>query len=631
MKQWQARVRVQQGQPIGPSEFKFGFQVKLRDHRVNRVNDLRDISQLKPRLESGFRRIFRFTEILLGVAATALTALPASSQPFLQQTSTAAEIALDPQQKSLTPAEINTLANEITVRIDGPQGGSGILIEKQNNIYYVLTNWHVVNRVGDYDILTADGQTYSVYYSLIRRIPGIDLAILPFQSSRSYRIAAPVDAKTVAENSAVYVAGWPRSGGSLRQRIFLSTAGTLSRRQPPQNGYTLIYTNLVRSGMSGGPILNARGSLVGINGIVQLGTNPDQIVSAGIEINQFLEWRKTASLPTIPQRLTSNPEQPSPNPSNLPPSSVGTSPNPRVANGNFTLANSLREDSGEILSLALLPTYGISGNSNGNISIWNLATGGLRQTWRGHNSAVNAVAVDQAGEILATGSDDGTIKLWDLATGLSADAVPLLRTLPGHTNAVLTVAISPNRQWIASGGWDNTVRLWNLQTGELLQTLTGHTQLVSAVAFSPDSQQLVSGGKDGTIKLWDLQTGGLVRTLDSKSLPILSLAISPSGSTIASGSANGLITVWDLKTGQALQRLQGHTDGVWSVAISADGKTLVSGSWDKTIKLWDLATGKLKGNLIGHSSYVNAVKISSDGATIVSGGWEGQIKIWKQS
>ncbi|MGL5082038.1 MAG: trypsin-like peptidase domain-containing protein [Microcoleaceae cyanobacterium] len=529
----------------------------------------------------------------------------------------------------LTPIEINTVAHEITVRIDGPRGGSGVLIEKQNNTYYVLTNWHVVNRVGDYEIQTADGQRYSVYYSLIRQIPGMDLAILPFNSVKQYPVASSTDSNQVTENSTVYVAGWPRSGGSLRQRLFLSTKGTVTRRQPPQNGYTLVYTNLVRSGMSGGPILNETGKLLGINGIVQLGTDPDTIVSAGIEINRFLEWRKTASLPTLPQGLANRPTQSNsvePRAVNLPPSS---GINTNVSNGNFTLATSLREESGEILSLALMPSYAISGNSNGNISIWNLATGEPKKIWRGHSSAINSVATDRDGKILVTGSDDGTIKLWDLTRISETETVPLIHTLKAHTNAVLTVAISPNNQLVASGSWDNTVKLWNLQTGELLQTLTGHTQLVSAVAFSPDGQLLVSGGKDSTIKLWTVQTGELIRTLDSKSLPILSLAISPRGDLLASGSADGTITLWSPSTGQPLQRLQGHTDGVWSIAISADGKTLVSGSWDKTVKLWDLPTGQLKGNLTGHSSYVNVVRISPDGTTIVSGGWEGQVKVWQ--
>ncbi|MFM6208272.1 MAG: hypothetical protein ACKPEZ_23015, partial [Planktothrix sp.] len=90
------------------------------------------------------------------------------------------------------------------------------------------------------------------------------------------------------------------------QRLFLSTNGTFTQRQQPRAGYSLVYTNLVRSGMSGGPILDTEGKVIGVNGIVQLGANPDNIVSAGIPINYFLDWRKTARLSSIPAPINNS-------------------------------------------------------------------------------------------------------------------------------------------------------------------------------------------------------------------------------------------------------------------------------------------------------------------------------------
>ncbi|MGF1491048.1 MAG: trypsin-like peptidase domain-containing protein [Microcoleaceae cyanobacterium] len=544
------------------------------------------------------------------------------------------------QSTALSATEINAIASEITVRIAGPKGGSGVIVEKQGNTYYALTNWHVVNRVGDYEVHTPDGQRYSVYYSLIEQLPGLDLAIVPFTSNQSHRVATSADPTAIVPGSTLYVAGWTRSGGTLRQPLLFSREVTVTRRQQPQNGYTLVYanslenTNLIRSGMSGGPILNQAGNLIGVNGIVKLGVSRDRIVAAGIEINRFLDWRKTASLPTLPQQLSRPPgsvgsQPPATNPSRPPAPNRVASPN--LPSGNFALANSLR-DSGEILSLTSLPSYAIGGNSNGTVTVWNLTTGAVRKTWQAHTVAVNSVAVSSDGRFLVTGCDDGTVKLWDLATGLDATTVPVLKTFKGHGGAVLSVAFSPDNQLIASGSWDTTVKLWDVNTGTLVRTLKEHSQLVSEVAFSPNGQRLVSAGKDKTVKLWNVSDGALIQTLQpaASSLSILSIAISPNGTVLASGGADGTLTLWNLPTGEPLRQLKGHTDGVWSVAISADGGTLVSGSWDRTVKLWDIATGELKGSLAGHSSYVNTVTISPDGNTIVSGGWEGQVKIWQQ-
>ncbi len=534
------------------------------------------------------------------------------------------------QQLTLTPADINTIASEITVRIDGPKGGSGFIVEKRGNIYYVLTNWHVVDRPGDYEIVTNDGKRYPIYYSLIRQLPNLDLAIIPFSSSQRYRVAIPADANLIELGSPIYVAGWPRSGSSLGQRLFLSTTGTLNQRQNPRFGYSLVYTNLVRSGMSGGPILDAEGKVIGVNGVVQLGTNPDQIVSAGIPINYFSTWLKTAQLPNIPTPPTATaPVINSNDPPNFPANPVATGNIP-AGNYLFNLERSLTEESGEILSLALSFPYLITGNSLGTISIWNLTTGGLSRTLEGHRGSVNEVTISRDGKKLVTGGEDGLIKIWDLAAGLQSSTLPLLQTIQAHNNAVLTIAISPNQQWLASGSWDKTIKIWNLETGELLKTFLGHEQLVDAIAWSPDGQILASGSKDSTVKLWDGETGALIRTLKGHQLSVLSLAISPDGEILASGSADGTIALWKLKTGQPIRRLSGHSDGVWSMAITANGKTLISGSWDKTVKIWDLATGQLKASLKGHSGYINAVSISTDGKTLVSGGWDGQVKVWKQ-
>ena len=515
---------------------------------------------------------------------------------------------------ALTADKVKTVAKEITVRIQGPKGGSGVILEKQGSTYYILTNWHVVDKAGDYQVVTPDGQAHSVYYSLVRRVPGMDLAVVPFSSTQSYPLAQLANAAATKGNKA-YVAGWPISGGSLRQPIFIATEGQLTGRQTPWNGYTLVYNNLVRAGMSGGPVLDDAGRLVAINGIVRLEDNSDKIVAAGIEINTFLKWRSTISLPVVPQSPTAgNPKTPANNAPRRPASAIA-----------FAATNTLKGPSEVVSSLALASAYFTTGNSNGTISVWNFPSGQLKTTLQGHTEAVNALGASADGKLLASGSDDKTVKIWNLETGA------VVRTLSGHSNAVSSVAVSPDGQFVASGSWDKTIKIWNPKTGELLRTLTGHSGLVNAVAISPDNKTLASGSKDGSIRLWNLASGQAIRTIGGKNLAVLSLAFTPDGKSLAAGSSNGTVGLWNAGNGQLIRRLSGHTDGVWSVAFSRDGTTLVTGSWDKSVRLWDVRSGDLRGNLSGHSGYVSAVAISADGKTIVSAGWLGEIKIWKRS
>ena len=59
---------------------------------------------------------------------------------------------------------------------------------------------------------------------------------------------------------------------------------------------------------------------------------------------------------------------------------------------------------------------------------------------------VEDVAFSPDGKTLAMASREGNVQLWDVATG------KLLETLKGHSSAVLAVAFSPDGRTLASGG-----------------------------------------------------------------------------------------------------------------------------------------------------------------------------------
>ena len=56
---------------------------------------------------------------------------------------------------------------------------------------------------------------------------------------------------------------------------------------------------------------------------------------------------------------------------------------------------------------------------------------------------------------MASGCLDGTVKLWDVATG------QLAITLKGHTGAVMSMAFSPDGHRLVSVATDGVVRKWD--------------------------------------------------------------------------------------------------------------------------------------------------------------------------
>jgi serine protease Do len=181
-------------------------------------------------------------------------------------------ITMPSAARALPGTQVNDIAREVTVLIRGEQGhGSGVIIQKSGNVYYVLTANHVVKSKDNFRLVTADKQPHEIDYSKIKRLNGVDLAIVKFTSDKNYPIAKIGTAKS-NEGQDVFVSGWPsngavgnEAGGELVRQF---TSGSISGFLPKSlSGYSMIYTNVTRAGMSGCPVLDTAGRLVGIHGM----------------------------------------------------------------------------------------------------------------------------------------------------------------------------------------------------------------------------------------------------------------------------------------------------------------------------------------------------------------------------
>jgi serine protease Do len=164
--------------------------------------------------------------------------------------------------------EVGQVAKNVTVLIDGQDTGSGVMIQRSGQTYTVLTAWHVLENPGNYSIVPNTGKRYALNYQSVRRLQGVDLAIAQFTSADSYNTAQLGDSNTLQEGMTIYVSGFPGAGSTISASSYNFTQGQLTARSngTKNNGYTLVYTNKTLPGMSGGPVFNPEGQLVGIHG-----------------------------------------------------------------------------------------------------------------------------------------------------------------------------------------------------------------------------------------------------------------------------------------------------------------------------------------------------------------------------
>ncbi|KAI9133046.1 DUF2808 domain-containing protein [Acaryochloris sp. CCMEE 5410] len=220
-------------------------------------------------------------------------------------------------------ADVYRLAKQSTILIDGQNPGSGVIIGKQGNSYFVLTAEHVIETEDEYEIVTPDGARYRLDYNTVKKLPNVDLAIVSFTSDKSYSQAKMGNSDNVTEGDKVFIAGWPAPGKAL-PHVYQITSGEISGicPRPVARGYRLIYTNVTRAGMSGGPIFNESGEVIGIHGLAegrevyQSGYEEYPIKTGfnlGIPINTFSRAAKRidtniAQLPNSPNSVSARPK-----------------------------------------------------------------------------------------------------------------------------------------------------------------------------------------------------------------------------------------------------------------------------------------------------------------------------------
>ena len=178
--------------------------------------------------------------------------------------------------------DIDNIAQNISVKIENSniksEFGSGVIVAKEDNTYYVLTAHHVINDLGKYQVVTKDGKKYLVNRQNIQLFPAannpeefLDIALIKFESKSDYQIATLGTYDITS--SWVFAAGFAKDNNGYNLALQQSITVGKAQQDTP---YTynapsiyeeedLSYSNVTYPGMSGGAILDSKGNLLGIH------------------------------------------------------------------------------------------------------------------------------------------------------------------------------------------------------------------------------------------------------------------------------------------------------------------------------------------------------------------------------
>jgi Tol biopolymer transport system component len=242
---------------------------------------------------------------------------------------------------------------------------------------------------------------------------------------------------------------------------------------------------------------------------------------------------------------------------------------------------------------------------------------------------INCVRWSPDDTMIATGSDDSNARMWDVATGR------LLLTLKGHRKAVMGLDWHPNGSNIVTVSRDLTGIIWNAETGTMLRTLTnGHTLDIVTVAYSPDGQKIATGSKDSKVMVWradDAASGEKLTFKKFNDFYISCVQWSPCGCFLAASTFTNSVRVWDLESKKAKTFTGGiqQVSQVAQVSWHPSGERLVSVSDDGSASIWSPhQPTTVYSTFLGHGCGVRACSWSPRGDCIVTGDLDGGILIW---
>jgi WD40 repeat protein len=218
------------------------------------------------------------------------------------------------------------------------------------------------------------------------------------------------------------------------------------------------------------------------------------------------------------------------------------------------------------------------------VQLWNVESGQLVSTFRGHSGSAFQVVFSPDGTRLASAGADGSLKVWD--TTPRRDTILILKRR--FSTGIL---LNPDGRIAATGGGEDTIQLWNAANGERLGNPLKHEHKVINWGFTADGKRLALTDEGKNVTMWDVTTGKAVFSFkhDGPAGDVWT-ALSPDGKWFVCPGPAGVAKIWDSEKGLEFRAFKGLKGP--NVEFSRDGTRIAALAASGTIKIWDLATGR---------------------------------------
>ena len=190
---------------------------------------------------------------------------------------------------------------------------------------------------------------------------------------------------------------------------------------------------------------------------------------------------------------------------------------------------------------------------------WQLSTGEVYRTMRGHQGAVLSLCILDG--CLFSGSRDGFVYQWDLVSGEGLNWMPMTRdvtTLVAWGEGRYAIAGDPNGRAVYWDYWSRKTPFMAKEIYAKMQTgKDGRTAIAPCHCSAIWAPWIFSGVGEALVEQRELEDGRLVRSLEH---PGRVNAVATSLAILFTGCSDGVLRSWDLNTGHLLQKFD-HNGG----------------------------------------------------------------------
>ena len=320
-----------------------------------------------------------------------------------------------------------------------------------------------------------------------------------------------------------------------------------------------------------------------------------------------------------------------------------------------------------VIDLAWSPDGAIlaAASTAGAVTLYDAATGAVRQTLAGHKNGTNALAWMPVGRavpdepavaarpedspyLLATGGQDGFVRFWSGATGQQTAEVKLGtawvehlawvgRIVPDEPSATARPEDSPHL-FAASGRKLVALR----PDGTIAHTFPDATKTISALVSSPvagvgdpgpastrpATTAYLAAACFGHVTVWDATTFAVHKEFPYGNA-VLALTWSPDGRWLVAGCHDNSVHLWvpaeDLEF-----HMSGYETKLQELSFSRDSKWLATGG-GKDACVWDCTGAGPEGReplLLPHQSRISAVAFQHEHGLLATGAADGEFCLW---